>query len=78
MRIREINDKWRHEIEKLETDKDDLERKIRDLEDHLAQVGRGNDKQEGDLAELRRKHEVSLGDYEIAKTKDHSRRSWRS
>lgn len=44
MRIREINDKWRLELEKLENDKDDLERKMRDLEDELRDVGRGNDR----------------------------------
>lgn len=59
-KIREINDRWKRELERLENDKDDLERRIRELEDELSQIGRGNDKQENDITELKRKHAAEI------------------
>ena len=44
-----------------------MERRIRDLEDQLAAVGRGNDRQEGDIAELKRKHEAELEKLKVMK-----------
>ncbi|KAK6009063.1 M protein repeat protein [Ostertagia ostertagi] len=60
LRIKEINDKWKMQLEKLENEKDDLERRIRELEDELAQIGRGNERQENDVSELKRKHAVEI------------------
>ncbi|UMM41579.1 hypothetical protein L5515_017779 [Caenorhabditis briggsae] len=59
-KIREINDRWKRELERLENDKDDLERRIRELEDELSQIGRGNDKTENDITELKRKHAAEI------------------
>ncbi|VDM58664.1 unnamed protein product [Angiostrongylus costaricensis] len=60
LRIKEINDKWRMQLEKLENEKDNLDRRIRELEDELAQTGRGNERQENDMFELKRKHAVEI------------------
>ncbi|CAJ0954033.1 unnamed protein product, partial [Mesorhabditis belari] len=60
IRIRDINDKWKMEVERLENEKEALERKIQELRDELAQVGRGQDRQENDLAELQRKHQAEI------------------
>ncbi|CAB3410336.1 unnamed protein product [Caenorhabditis bovis] len=59
-KIREINDRWKRELERLENEKDDLERRIRELDDELSRIGRGSDKQENDLAELKRKHAAEI------------------
>lgn len=36
--------------------KEDLEKRIRELEDDLGQIGRGKEREEGDISELKRKH----------------------
>uniref|UniRef100_A0A1I7SZH8 Lin-5 n=1 Tax=Caenorhabditis tropicalis TaxID=1561998 RepID=A0A1I7SZH8_9PELO len=59
-KIREVNDRWKRELERLENEKDDLERRIRELEDELSQIGRGNDKTENDITELKRKHAAEI------------------
>uniref|UniRef100_A0A8R1I3G8 Lin-5 (Five) Interacting protein n=2 Tax=Caenorhabditis japonica TaxID=281687 RepID=A0A8R1I3G8_CAEJA len=59
-KIREINDRWKRELERLENEKDDLERRIRELDDELSRIGRGNDKQENDITELKRKHAAEI------------------
>ncbi|CAJ0584647.1 unnamed protein product, partial [Mesorhabditis spiculigera] len=48
------------EVEKLENEKDTLERKLQELKDELAQVGRGQDRKDSDLAELQRKHQAEI------------------
>lgn len=40
----------------MENEKDAVDRRLRELEDELAQIGRGNERQENDITELKRKH----------------------
>ncbi|VDO57477.1 unnamed protein product [Brugia timori] len=60
IRIREVNDKWKLEFDKLLSEKDELERKIRDLEDQIMQKNREIERQETDIAELKRKHQEEI------------------
>lgn len=39
---------------------DNHERRVRELEDELAQIGRGNERQETDVSELKRKHALEI------------------
>ncbi|VDM43445.1 unnamed protein product [Toxocara canis] len=60
IRIKEINDKWKHDLEQLENEKDELERRIRELEDQLAEKDRSADRQDSDIAELKRRHQAEI------------------
>uniref|UniRef100_A0AC35U797 Major antigen n=1 Tax=Rhabditophanes sp. KR3021 TaxID=114890 RepID=A0AC35U797_9BILA len=60
IKIREINDRWRREVEKLENEKDELENKIRDFEDQLVQTDRGKDRQEFEFEEMKRKYQTEI------------------
>lgn len=60
MRVRDINDKWKREFEKIESQKEDLEKRIKELEDQLDEVNRNNTKESSDVAELKRKHEGEI------------------
>uniref|UniRef100_A0A0N5AFE4 CEP209_CC5 domain-containing protein n=1 Tax=Syphacia muris TaxID=451379 RepID=A0A0N5AFE4_9BILA len=60
VRLKEANDKWRIKIEQLENDKEELERRIRDLEDQLAEKIREVEAKDNDLHDLRKKLEVEI------------------
>ncbi|MCP9266228.1 Major antigen [Dirofilaria immitis] len=60
IKIREVNDKWKFEFDKLLGEKDELERKIRDLEDQIIQKNREIERQESEITELKRKHQEEI------------------
>lgn len=68
-RIREIKDKWKMEMDKLENEKEALEGRIRDLEDQLTEAKRGLAQKQSEVEGLMRKNEV-----EIAKLKNEIQR----
>uniref|UniRef100_A0A183BLK1 Myosin_tail_1 domain-containing protein n=1 Tax=Globodera pallida TaxID=36090 RepID=A0A183BLK1_GLOPA len=54
-KIREINGKWKLEVEKLENEKEALERNIRELEEKLAQMDRGDQRTKDELEDTKRR-----------------------
>ncbi|CAD5215840.1 unnamed protein product [Bursaphelenchus okinawaensis] len=71
-RIKDINDKWKIEVEKIENEKDSLEARIRELEDQIAQFNRGEEREKNDFVDQQRKlqNEIDRLKAEIQKIND--------
>uniref|UniRef100_A0A915E022 Rootletin-like coiled-coil domain-containing protein n=1 Tax=Ditylenchus dipsaci TaxID=166011 RepID=A0A915E022_9BILA len=60
IRIKEVNDKWKLEVERLENEKDQLESRIRELEDQLLQAERINERHQNDVEDAKRKLQTEI------------------
>jgi chromosome segregation ATPase len=60
LRIKEVNDKWKLEVERLENEKDQLESRVRELEDQLEQNRLAGDRSGEEMAEARRKSQIEI------------------
>lgn len=72
IKIKEVNDKWKLEVERLENEKSDLESRIRELEDQLLQAERINERHQNDVEDAKRKLQAEIDRLkdEIAKMHD--------
>ncbi|VDM48218.1 unnamed protein product [Toxocara canis] len=60
VRVKELGDRYKLDLDKLENDRDELGRRVRALEDELAEKQRNLDRQEADIEDLKRKHQLEI------------------
>uniref|UniRef100_F1KQ24 227 kDa spindle-and centromere-associated protein n=1 Tax=Ascaris suum TaxID=6253 RepID=F1KQ24_ASCSU len=60
IRVKELGDKYKLDLDKLENERDELERRVHLLEDELTEKQRNVDRQEADIEDLRRKHQLEV------------------
>uniref|UniRef100_A0A915BWD1 Spindle-and centromere-associated protein n=4 Tax=Parascaris univalens TaxID=6257 RepID=A0A915BWD1_PARUN len=60
IRLKEADDKYRLELERLENDKDELMRRIRQLEDELAEKQRIIERQQNDIDDLKAQYQIEI------------------
>ncbi|MFH4974626.1 hypothetical protein AB6A40_001335 [Gnathostoma spinigerum] len=59
-RVKEVNDKWRREVEKLESDKEDLEKRIRELQDQITEKNRVIERHDVEIEDLKRRYQGEI------------------